>query len=139
VFFLSLSLLTTKIHNCSLCLLVIKSNMFVIPKYLGSIMVARSTHLRFGIVWQTQDVWIIKFKLFLKYDWTTNQTLPHSTKIFHSYIVELNCQLFFICAKNGKKILSSNWFISSLQTKTFLFLYILWMKILILCFYPCVG
>jgi hypothetical protein len=46
------------------------------------------------------------------------QTLSHSSKIFHSYAVELNCKLFFACAtyfinllywkrKEWKKMLSS--------------------------------
>jgi hypothetical protein len=26
------------------------------------------------------------------------QTLPHSSRIFHLYAVEINCKLFFVCA-----------------------------------------
>jgi hypothetical protein len=26
------------------------------------------------------------------------QTLPHSSRIFHSYTIELNCKFFFVCA-----------------------------------------
>jgi len=35
-FFFLFSLLTTKVHNCPLCLLFVKSNIFVILKYIGS-------------------------------------------------------------------------------------------------------
>jgi hypothetical protein len=57
--------LRTKLHNCSLCLLFVKSNIFVISTYLGSGIVAkpkalgsgshaRPTHLGSGML-----LWIV--------------------------------------------------------------------------------
>ena len=54
------------------------------------------------------------------------QIVPYSNKIFHSYAIEFNSKLFFICAiyfinvsylkrKEWKKMLSFKWFISSLK------------------------
>jgi hypothetical protein len=121
-------------------------------------MIAKLTHL--GLIWfarpkhlgltttSGQFVWVKKnLKFFKSMIGLQKQTLSHSSRIFHSYAVELNCKLFFLWnlfykfvifekERIIKKILSSKWFISSIQKWTFFFLYALWMQILILCFHP---
>jgi len=79
-------LLITKVHNCPLCLLFIKSGMFVIFTCFGSGMTAKlkelepSNHarsIRLGLAtmldpytWVCQiRTWVKKVKFFQKYDW----------------------------------------------------------------------
>jgi hypothetical protein len=46
--------------------------------------------------WQTQ---VLESKnLFKSMIGLQKQIVPHSSRIFHSYAVELNCKLFFVCA-----------------------------------------
>jgi hypothetical protein len=78
------------------------------------------------------------------------QTLPHSSRIFHSCTIELNIRLFFVYAtyfinllylkrKEWKKNVEFQVIYFKPSKINFSFLYALWMKILILCFHPSFG
>jgi hypothetical protein len=67
----------------------VKSGMFARPKALRSSMVAKNLNF---------------FKSMIGLQ---KQTLPHSSKIFHSYAIKLNCKHFFICATYFKNLLYS--------------------------------
>jgi hypothetical protein len=90
-FFFLFSLLATKVHNRSLCLLFVKS---CIPDPLAWVCQTRAW------VWQpcwTQVPGSKNLKLFKSTIGLQKQTLPHSNRIFHSYAIKLNCKLFFVC------------------------------------------
>jgi hypothetical protein len=77
---------------------------FATPNTLGlawfvKLKALRSRPKRFA--WQPSQTQVLEsknLKFFKSMIGLQKQAVPHSSRIFHSYTVELNCKLFFVCA-----------------------------------------